>query len=76
MYNNSQSICHRLLFVPSNTSDKNCFFNELSEAVTLTLQRSGWGECKNLQQMTVMDLTDPKIGRNEDYKLYSILKKH
>jgi hypothetical protein len=31
--------------------------------------------CKNLQQMAVMDVTDPKIGRNEDYKMHSILKK-
>ena len=45
MYTNSQSICHHLLFVPSTASDKNCFFNKLSEAVTLTLQHSGWGEC-------------------------------
>jgi hypothetical protein len=25
--------------------------------------------------MTVMDVTEPKIGRNRDYKMYSILKK-
>lgn len=48
MYNNSQSIRHCLLFVPSTASDKNCFFNKLSEAATLTPQHSGWGACAKI----------------------------
>ena len=44
MYNNPQSICLRLFFVPGTALDNNCFFNELTEAVTLTVQHSGLGK--------------------------------
>jgi hypothetical protein len=73
MYNNSQSICCHLLFVPRTASDKNSF-NAVTEAVIVFNSPTQWlgRMCKILQQTTVTDVTDPKIGRTEDYKMYSI----